>query len=268
MMRLPIRVLSDLHLGHRASRILSAESLRPLLRGIGTVIFNGDTWEPLAPPWYEASAALLADLRCILKEEGCDALFLRGNHDPEWHGPAHLSLADGRIAITHGDSLLHSSSPWKREILNAPHIIEKIWSEHPDAEKNLDTRLEVARQIALQLPSRHHPDERTLFARVINAAFPPKRALAMLDAWALQGSLGNRFCEAYFPKAEYLIIGHFHRAAIILKSKRKMINTGSFVIPSKALHVDWDGAILTCGKILPDQRSFRVGDKILSSRIS
>jgi hypothetical protein len=39
----PIRILSDLHLGHRVSRIASAESLRPLIAGAGTVIFNGDT---------------------------------------------------------------------------------------------------------------------------------------------------------------------------------------------------------------------------------
>ncbi len=268
MMRLPLRVLSDLHLGHRASRIPNAESLRPLFRGVGTVVFNGDTWEPLAPSWHESSAALLADLKCILKDEGCDSVFLRGNHDPELQGPAHLSLADGRIVITHGDAVLHSSSPWKREILNAPHIIEKIWSEHPDAESNLESRLEIARQIAVQLPSQHHPDDRTLLARAIDAAFPPKRALAMLDAWAFQGSYGNRFCEAYFPKAEYLIIGHFHRAAIIRKTQRTIINTGSFVIPSKPLYVDWDGASLSCGKIHLHQTSFRVGDRILSSRIN
>ena len=34
----PIRILSDLHLGHRVSRITSIESLRPLIAGAATVV--------------------------------------------------------------------------------------------------------------------------------------------------------------------------------------------------------------------------------------
>ena len=39
----PVRVLSDLHLGHKVSRIDHVSALRPLIAGAGTVIFNGDT---------------------------------------------------------------------------------------------------------------------------------------------------------------------------------------------------------------------------------
>lgn len=49
-MKLPVRIFSDLHPGHQASRIFDMEKLRPLFRGAGTVLFNGDTWEELSPP--------------------------------------------------------------------------------------------------------------------------------------------------------------------------------------------------------------------------
>ena len=43
----PVRILSDLHLGHQVSRIARVSALRPLVAGAGTVIFNGDTWQEL-----------------------------------------------------------------------------------------------------------------------------------------------------------------------------------------------------------------------------
>ena len=95
-MTYPIRILSDLHLGHRVSRIESSESLRPLIAGAGTVIFNGDTWQELARLFFERSAEMLKDLKRICAEEGAEPLFLPGNHDPGWPGTgATTSTADG-----------------------------------------------------------------------------------------------------------------------------------------------------------------------------
>jgi len=248
-MKLPLRIISDLHLGHKASRIADVESLRPLLRGAGTVLFNGDTWEELAEPWREKSADMLEDLKRIISEEGCDAIFLRGNHDPGWDGPAHLTLAEGRIAITHGDALIRDSSPWKHEILAGGHTVEEIWKRHPAAETDLESRFEVAREIATRLNSLHYPDDRSLLARALDAAFPPKRAMAMLSAWIRQGKHGARFCETYLPQAEFLVIGHFHCAAIRQTGGKTVINTGSFVVPGPAGWADWDGEFLSTGRI-------------------
>jgi exonuclease SbcD len=261
MMRLPVRILSDLHLGHRASRIRNAEELRPLVSGAGTVVFNGDTWEELAGPWKQQSAEMLADLKRILKEEGCDTVFLLGNHDPGWDGPAHLSLAEGKILVTHGDALIRNASPWKHEILSGNSIIEEIWNEFPDAAQNLESRLEIARQIATRLPSRHLPTSSSLLSRIADAAWPPQRALAMLDAWLRQGSLGADFCETYAPDAEILVIGHFHRRAIHSNRGRTIINTGSFVVPGPASWVSWDGKMLSTGKIMESGAMSTLGPK-------
>ena len=240
-MRLPVRIFSDLHLGHKASRITEVESLRPLFKGAGTVVFNGDTWEELAAPWRENSAAMLADLRRICEEEGSDAVFLRGNHDPGWEGPAWIALAGGRIVITHGDALLRESSPWKREILTSAELVEEIWKSFPGAETDVEKRFAVAREIALRLRSVRHPAGRSMFSRFTDAVSPPQRALRMLDAWAHLCKYGDEFCETYFPQAEILVTGHFHRTALRSMGRRTIVNTGSFVTPARSLCAEWDG---------------------------
>ena len=57
-----VRILSDLHLAHPASQIGSVESLRPLIAGADTVIFNGDTCEQTRVEWRKEGAERLAEL--------------------------------------------------------------------------------------------------------------------------------------------------------------------------------------------------------------
>ena len=258
-MRLPVRIFSDLHLGHRASRISDVETLRPLFQGAGTVVFNGDTWEELAKPWREASSGLLEQLKCILHEEGCDTIFLRGNHDPGWDGQGWLELADGKIIVTHGDALFRDSSPWKHETLSGANRVEEAWRKFPYADTCPESRLAVAREIAGCLPSRRHPHDRSLISRVIDAAFPPRRAIAMLKAWINQWKHGAEFCERYFPMAEILVIGHFHCSGIRNVCGKTIINLGSFVIPGRAHWAEWDGKSLLCGDVRESRRTCTMG---------
>ena len=78
---------------------------------------------------------------------------------------------------------------------------------------------------------------------------PPVRALKMLEAWMTQGSEGVRFCEKYFPKAEALVIGHFHRHGCWVRNRRLVIDTGSFMSPGRAHWVEWNDGWLTRGEI-------------------
>ena len=77
----PILILSDLHLGHRASRIKHPEQLAPMLQGPGTVIFNGDTSEMRNPEDRLVGRKLAADLARICHQLGRRAVFVNGNHD-------------------------------------------------------------------------------------------------------------------------------------------------------------------------------------------
>jgi predicted phosphodiesterase len=255
----PVRILSDLHLGHKVSRIDDVATLRPLIAGAATVIFNGDTWQELARQFYSRSAAMLSELKEICREEGAEPIFLPGNHDPGWTGPAWVELAGGRIVITHGDALLVGGSPWKREILLNPERVAELWAQHPDAATNFGERLKVAQKIACELCTVEHPTGRSFLARAMDAVIPPGRAVKMLESWLTQGTTGGDFCERYFPRAEILVIGHFHWAGNWRHGRRRVINTGSFMSPGQAHWLEWQDGWLSRGRIDESEGKCRKG---------
>lgn len=255
----PVRVLSDLHLGHKISRIHDTAALRPLIAGAGTIIFNGDTWQELARPFYQRSKVMLHELTSICRDEGAEAVFLSGNHDPGWSGNGWCELAGGRIVITHGDALMFDGSPWKREILiNGERVLE-LWKQFPGADQNVEERIRVAREIARELCSVEHPTGRNFVLRAWDAALPPVRAIKMLEAWFTQASAGAKFCDRYFPPAEFLIIGHFHRVGCWLRNGRQIINTGSFMAPGRAHWAEWNDGWLSHGVIDESPEACRKG---------
>jgi predicted phosphodiesterase len=113
----------------------------------------------------------------------------------------------------------------------------------------------------------HPPDGRSLFARALDAAFPPQRALHMMSAWLRQGSHGARFCETYLPQAEILVVGHFHSYGIRKARGKMVINTGSFVVPGPAGWVEWDGATLSAGRVYEEKNKFSMMTKTASRKL-
>jgi len=245
----PVRILSDLHLGHKVSRIERVSALRPLVAGMGTVVFNGDTWQELAQQYCGRSAAMLAELRELCAEEGAAAVFLSGNHDPGWPGPGWLELGGGRVIVTHGDALMYDGSPWKREILGGRQRVAELWEKFPAADHDVEERLRLAREIARTLKSVEYPKERGFIHRAWDAALPPQRAVKMIHAWCMQGAMGARFLERYFPRAEVLVIGHFHHLGCWIHNGRLVINTGSFASPGRTHCVTWHDGWLSRSEI-------------------
>ncbi|MEP2776920.1 MAG: metallophosphoesterase [Luteolibacter sp.] len=256
MMRLPVRIFSDLHLGHKASRIDGVEALMPLFEGAGTVVFNGDTWEELSESWREKSGEMLDRLRELLDTAGIDTVFLPGNHDPGWDGLGFIELAGGKVVVSHGDALLRDGAPWKREMLAGRVIVDGLWEQFPAADTDPAARHELARAIAKRMPTLHAPEGRSLFSRIVDAAFPPLRPWNMLKTWIGYGGLGATFCETYFPDAEILVTGHFHCRGIRKSRGKIVLNTGSFVVPGPAAWVEWDGETLSMGAILETKNGF------------
>ncbi|MFU8892129.1 MAG: metallophosphoesterase [Luteolibacter sp.] len=257
-----VRILSDLHLGHKLSRVEDVRSLRPLVEGVDVVVFNGDTWQELARAFRPHAETQLRALKALCAEVGAFPVFLSGNHDPGWQGDGWLALADGKLIVTHGDALLPSGSPWKREIMANPGRVEAIWSQHPNAGTEPAERIRLARAIASELRTTEHTTGRSFLMRAWDAAVPPGRALRMIDAWLRQGTEGARFCERYFPNAEVLVIGHFHRAGCWRRGDRIVLNTGAFVSPGRACVVDWfpEERRLSWADVDEcDPRAFRVG---------
>jgi exonuclease SbcD len=255
----PVRILSDLHLGHRLSRIARTEQLRPLIAGAATVVFNGDTWQELAAPFRVRSQEMLAELRDICATEGAHAVFLPGNHDPGWDHPGFLELAGGRIVITHGDTFYPEGSPWKREVLARPDLLRRIWQDHPDAAHDPAVRMIVARRISRELGSLEHPTGKSIVMRAIDAAFPPQRALRMLACWLGRFDAARRFCDSWFPKAEAIVFGHFHFQGNATRGHRLAIDTGSFVNPGAAAIIEWKNHLLQLHQIDESRTAFRHG---------
>lgn len=248
-MKSPVRILSDLHLGHAASKVGDVESLRPLIEGAGTVIFNGDTWQELARAYRTASERLLSELKLLCESLNVEAVFISGNHDPGWPGTGWLELAEGRIVITHGDAVLWSGSPWSREVLSQQALIKQLWDEHLGAQDDAGERLNLAREMARSMRAVSYPKGRTIIHRVFDALNPPRRAVEILNLWLRHQEESAAFCRRYFPKAEILILGHFHRQGVWQCGDHLVINTGAFVKPHDALWVEWNDGWLTCGSI-------------------
>ncbi|WP_193214399.1 metallophosphoesterase [Luteolibacter marinus] len=259
-MKLPVRILSDLHLGHRVSRISDVESLRPLVSGVGTVIFNGDTWQELARPFRERSAAMLEELKAICAAEGTEVVFLSGNHDPGWPGPGWAELAAGRILVTHGDALFSDGSPWSREALLRQERVAKLWQRHQEAADDPAERIVLARKMALLLRAAEYPKGKRLWQRALDAINPPRRAFEMLRVWTTQADAAAAFAGQYFPQAEVVIKGHFHRPGIWHKRGRLIINLGAFMNPCPALWADYDGHFLRCGRVDERGPACRTGE--------
>ena len=245
----PIRILSDLHLGHRVSRISSVESLRPLIAGAGTVVFNGDTWQELARPFRERSAEMLEELKTLCAEEGAEPIFLSGNHDPGWPGPGWVELAEGKILVTHGDAFFAEGSPWSREAFSRHEQVRALWEQHQAANGDPASRIALAREMAIVLRAAEYPQGTHLFQRALDAVRPPRRAFEMLRVWTTQAEAAANFAERYFPKAEIVVKGHFHRAGIWRKRGRLIVNLGAFMNPCPAYWADFDGSQFRCGKV-------------------
>ncbi|MFM2171013.1 MAG: hypothetical protein RI957_1242, partial [Verrucomicrobiota bacterium] len=104
-MKQPVLILSDLHLGHKASVLDDVAALEPLLAGAGTLVLNGDTWQQLARDFYDDGLRLWGELQALCERLGIDIISLPGNHDPDQRDRDHLSLADGKIIVMHGDAV-------------------------------------------------------------------------------------------------------------------------------------------------------------------
>ena len=255
-MKEPVRILSDLHLGHPAGRIAGVEVLRPLLEGAGTVVFNGDTWQELATGLRLGSAALLEGLWELGAELGVELVFLSGNHDPGWPGRGWVELAGGRIVVTHGDAVMWGGSPWSREAFERLEKIRELWAAHRAAECDAGERLELARRMALLLRPPAIPKGRSLLRRAIDALNPPRRALEILRVWACQADEAAGFAARYFPQAEIVVIGHFHHHGIWRKRGRTVINTGAFLNPHRARWVEWRDGWLRSGRVAEQDGRF------------
>jgi predicted phosphodiesterase len=229
----PILVLSDLHLGHRASRIKHPEQLAPILDGPGSVIFNGDTSEMRNSEDRQIGRKLAADLARICHQTGRKAFFVNGNHDPTVSSTNHLDLANGAVLVTHGDILFLDVAPWSRD---ARHYRKKhrqiLDGLGPDGYTDFEKRLLASKRTSIELQMLEPPLTRGRsrgFRLLIRNCWPPWRPLMIIKAWYEVPGRAADLARAFRPEARFVLVGHTHCPGIWRVAPRVIINTGSFV---------------------------------------
>lgn len=149
----PIRIISDLHLSHPGSSVIDAKQLAPLLEGVKTVIFNGDTIEERMKALRDKAASHLETLTRMCAEAGVEMVLVRGNHDPTTPSYGAIDLCAGKVFVTHGDILYRDVSPWSRNIHFARDALARIEQEYPpDYRDHLESALEVSQRVTREMP--------------------------------------------------------------------------------------------------------------------
>ena len=223
------RIISDLHLGHSASRLNDPAMLEPVLEEVDHLVLAGDVWQQRkVGAAREEARRKYEKLLTIVEDRGVTVEILRGNHDPSG-GKGVAWLADKAVLVTHGDAIYDEATPWSREIGKYRKEVNAIVVKYESRSHLAEACADRAKEIALTLKGRPLPRLPPPFNFFATALWPPRRTLEMIRVWRGMGAEGLRFLEKSGEGARVLVCGHFHQAGIWEEKGNLMINTGSFM---------------------------------------
>jgi predicted phosphodiesterase len=263
----PTIIISDLHLGHRASQVRNPEELVPILKEARSVIFNGDTVEMRTPVDRPVGRHMAAVIARLCHSIGCRATFVNGNHDPAVSKIDHLDLMDGRILVTHGDILFLGVAPWSRQALAYRKIhLRALAHLGPDALMNFEKRLLAAKRTSIKLQLMERPvtehSKAPKLSVLVQQFWPPHRPFMILRAWLQTPTLAARLCDLFRPNAKYVIVGHTHYPGLWKRGPFTVINTGSYVLHFGALAVLLEGESIEIRKVIKQKEGFALGRRV------
>jgi predicted phosphodiesterase len=267
----PTIIISDLHLGHRASQVRNAEELVPILKEARSVIFNGDTVEMRTPVDRPVGRHMAAVIARLCHSIGCRPTFVNGNHDPAVSKIDHLDLMDGRILVTHGDILFLGVAPWSRQALAYRKIhLRALANLGPDALMNFEKRLLAAKRTSIKLQLLERPvtehSKAPKLTVLVQQFWPPHRPFMILRAWLQTPTLAARLCDLFRPNTKYVIVGHTHYPGVWKRGPFTVINTGSYVLHFGALAVLLEGESIEIRKVIKQKEGFALGRRVARFR--
>lgn len=238
-----VRVVSDLHLGHERCEVPPFSRLESLLEGTDMLIVAGDMAETRVCPWQEQGMARREALRNMCREKGVELVEVSGNHDPDVPTLL-LQLWGGRVAIMHGHALYKEVAPWSWEYLRNKAACQELIRRYTDAETSLESRLELSREMCqLTAPIlRREGIRNPLLRGFMHCFWPPERPFRIVWSWLSCGRRAEQFARQYLPRAEILILGHFHRSGSWSFSSRRILNTGAWFRHASPYVVDMQDA--------------------------
>ena len=243
---LPIRMVSDWHLGHPGSRISAVSQVEHLLEGAGTLVMVGDGREELVEGWRKNADQLWENLQEACEQRGVVFVALTGNHDPEASREGWLRLQEGRILVTHGDMIYETSSPWSKELFEKREEVTQMLQERRCT--CLEDRWRCAREVGILL--RPNGKMNPSFVGYLKLAlWPPERLMEVGRVWAGFAKEGERFLGTFSPESETLVCGHFHRPGKFRVGSKTVWNTGSAMKMCRGLAIDFDGEELSAARL-------------------
>ncbi len=224
-----VRVLSDLHLGHERCEVPSVQALAPLLEGVDMLVIAGDLAECREGEWQSIGYTRRQEVIELCRQHGVELITLAGNHDPD-AGSLQLELWGGKVVIMHGHALYKTSSPWGWEYLRNKERFHECIARFPNCDRSLEERLELSSRLSrLTTPVMRRKGIRNRHLRgLLHCFFPPRRPLAIVWCWLTCGWRTERFARRFFPQAEVVVLGHFHRSGRWSYGKRTIVNTGAW----------------------------------------
>lgn len=265
-MKEPIRIISDLHLGHTASLARDIDQMAPLYEGVRTVILNGDTIEMRSEKSRTRATRILAEVEAFCAAQDAATYLLNGNHDPFISTLNHLEIDEGSMLVTHGDVLYDSTgglAAGARGRLTARE--RRLRDLAPRERRQLEEILSTNKRVG------HAVDYDTItipngpwgqFSTFMKQTWPPRRFVHMVSSWRNTHLHAIDLVRAYRPEARCVVVGHTHYPGVWHRHGYTVINTGSFLPVLGRLAVDYENGIVTVRRIVRRSRRFHLGAQV------
>ncbi|MDQ8205573.1 metallophosphoesterase family protein [Pelagicoccus sp. SDUM812003] len=266
-----IRIVSDLHIGHRASLIEHAKAIAPLADGVERLVFNGDTLE-LKYGDLESSHYNAAEQKSIFLEEvskwGVETTLITGNHDPAISEVHSASLRDGAVFATHGDGLYKEIAPWSSSI-KLLRACSKGIDENQTGRtaEDLHRYLSLHKQVSIKAHEMDETYNPTLWGKLrifLHQAWPPDTPFRILKCWRETPDRAVSLAERFEIQAKFLIVGHTHKPGIWQRGDRYVINLGSYFPWPGAYCVDIADNLLEVKRVRKGRNRVTIGETIRS----
>lgn len=267
----PIRIISDLHLGHSASLAREIAQTEPLFRDVRTVIFNGDTIEMRSKRSRDRAERILSEVKAFCASQAATTCFINGNHDPIISTINHVELGAGSLLITHGDVLFHEArQSWTRGGVGRgarPRLLQQLdRAERATLEQILSTNKRVSHAIStaeFDIPNGAW-GQITTFMR---QTWPPRRLVHMVSSWKDTPVRAVDLIQLYRPAARCVIVGHTHFPGVWQQRGCHVINTGSYLPVLGRLAVDYADDVITVRKVVFRRGQFHLGRQVARFRL-
>jgi len=246
-------ILSDLHLGRGPELPVAEtiEALAPLWEDVDRLVLNGDSAEIHHPRTWGRAARCFMQLIDRCEEDGVDLVVLSGNHDPWLSDRRHLTLAGGAVLVTHGDVMHPAVAPWSP-------AAGRMRQAHARAVANLPQ--EIRHRLEGRLLASQHAsfaeweDERTLQreaggSTITNMLLRPWSFLQVLHYWHVFPRLAADFAAEHLPDARVIVTGHTHHPGLWRVGDRTVLNTGSFIAPTRPRAVLVEGGTISLHRV-------------------